>query len=65
MSWETNLQDLRECLHDPCVLIAVRLHGVDERNLRLGAGTERLDDRSEALRQRLDVDWYGKQIGVG
>jgi hypothetical protein len=50
MSWQTNLQDLRECLHDPRVLVAVRLHGVDERDLRLGARTERLDDRREALR---------------
>ena len=50
MELATNLQDLRERLHDPRVLIAVRLHGVDERDLRLGARTERLDDRSEALR---------------
>jgi hypothetical protein len=50
MSWQTNLQDLREGLHDPRVLIAVRLHGVDERDLRLWTWTERLDDRSEALR---------------
>jgi len=45
----TNLQDLRECLHDPRVLIAVRLHSVDERDLRLWAWTERFDDRREAL----------------
>ncbi len=50
MSWHTNLQDLRECLHDPRVLIAVRLHGIDERDFCLGAWTERLDDRREALR---------------
>jgi hypothetical protein len=46
----TNLQDLGERLHDPGVLVAVRLHRVDESDLRLGARTKRLDDRREALR---------------
>jgi hypothetical protein len=46
----TNLQDLRERLHDPRVLVAVGLHGVDEGDLCLGAWTEWLDDRREALR---------------
>ena len=46
----TNLQDLRERLHDPGVLVAIRLHGVDEGDLRLGARTERFNDRREALR---------------
>ena len=48
--WATNLQNLRERLHDPRVLVAVRLHGVDEGDLRLGAWTEWLDNRCEALR---------------
>lgn len=46
----TDLQDLRERLHDPRVLVAVRLHGVDEGDFRLGARTERFNDRCEALR---------------
>ncbi len=46
----TNLQDLWECLHNPRILVAVRLHGIYERDLRLGAWTEWLDDRREALR---------------
>jgi hypothetical protein len=65
MSWQTNLQDLRECLHDPRVFIAVRLHGVDKRDLRLGARTERLNDRREALRNAQMVQRYSKQVGVG
>jgi hypothetical protein len=47
---QTNLQDLRERLHDPRVLVAVRLHGVDKGDLRLGARTERFNNRCEALR---------------
>ena len=56
MSWQTNLQDLRERLHDPRILITVRLHGVDERDLRFGARTEWFDDGSEALRNVQMID---------
>lgn len=65
MSWQTNLQDLWECLHDPRVLIAVRLHGVDKRDLRFRARTEGLDDGREALSDVQMVQWCGKQVGVG
>ena len=65
MSWQTNLQDLRECLHDPCILIAVRLHGVDKRDLRLGAWAERLDDRREALGNVQMVNDTVSKVGVG
>ena len=45
----TNLQYLRECFPDACVLVAVHLHGVDEGDFCLGARAKRLDDRYEPL----------------
>jgi hypothetical protein len=63
MSLQTNLQDLRECLHDSRVLIAVGLHGVDERDLSLGAWTERLDDGREALRKIQKVRHMVSKLG--
>jgi hypothetical protein len=48
-NWQAEASRSWECLHDLRVLIAVRLHGIDERDLRLGAWTERFDNRHEAL----------------
>lgn len=47
-----NLEDLRECLDDPRLGVAVYLRGVDERDLSLGGRAEGFHQRSVGLRDK-------------
>ena len=49
----TRLENLGERLDDACVLVRVDLHGVDERDLCLGAVAEGLEDVCKVLGKKL------------
>lgn len=48
----SHLHNLRERFRNPGILIAVHLHGVDERHLRLWVATERFEDFRKPLKPK-------------